>query len=221
MIEGKKVKGARVISPTYDLTKVAEQSKNKKLIKRSNSSATQQNKKLSLNVNVNKLAPLTSFLIEQLYTNTTLRTQRLDKKNISELFLVQTRKPIKLPTLEVLELPELPVLNIKQEALAKVVKFKAAKKIAKEKVKLYLAYRKKYLKRLVRHKNKLARNSQNTSKYNRGELRLVKSTFNTYGNSTVNWRSAHTLARKATLVQNQSKANFTNRSSAIKSKVNN
>lgn len=92
----------------------------------------------------------TTLLKEQLYVNAT--TQRLDKKNISEIFLVQTRKPIKLPTLEVLKFPELPVINQKQEMLTQIAKFKAAKKKAKEKTKLYLAAsKKKFIRRLLRN----------------------------------------------------------------------
>lgn len=69
-------------------------------------------------------------------------TQRLNKQNISEIFLVPTSKPIKLPTLEVLELPKLPLLNRKQEALAQADRFKAAKAKAKEKLKDYFAAKK-------------------------------------------------------------------------------
>lgn len=78
---------------------------------------------------------------------------------------MQTKKPIKLPTLEVLELPELPVLNKKQEALARVVRFKAAKENAKEKAKLYLAAKKhKYLRRLIRNQKKDERRSNKNPK---------------------------------------------------------
>jgi hypothetical protein len=50
----------------------------------------------------------------------------------------------------VLELPELPILNKKQEALTRVAKFKVAKEKAKEKAKLYLAaIKNKYLRKLT------------------------------------------------------------------------
>lgn len=67
-----------------------------------------------------------------------------------------TSKPIKLPTLEVLELPKLPLLNRKQEALAQADRFKAAKAKAKEKLKDYFAAKKnkRALRLYLRQQNK-------------------------------------------------------------------
>lgn len=67
-----------------------------------------------------------------------------------------TSKPIKLPTLEVLELPKLPLLNRKQEALAQADRFKAAKAKAKEKLKDYFAAKKnkRALRSYLRQQNK-------------------------------------------------------------------
>jgi hypothetical protein len=69
---------------------------------------------------------------------------------------VPTSKPIKLPTLEVLELPKLPLLNRKQEALAQADRFKAAKAKAKEKLKDYFAAKKnkRALRLYLRQQNK-------------------------------------------------------------------
>jgi len=101
------------------------------------------NQSTDLNVTADK-SPLLSWypkqstvLIEKFYANAATQRLRLNKKNISEIFLVQTKKPIKLPTLEELELPELPVLNKKQKVLAQIALFKAAKVKAKENAKLY------------------------------------------------------------------------------------
>lgn len=79
----------------------------------------------------------TTLLIDQFFTHTP--PQRLNKRNIKDIFLVQTNKPIKLPTLEqcVAELPELPILNKQQKALTGVALFKAANVKATENAKLY------------------------------------------------------------------------------------
>jgi hypothetical protein len=89
-----------------------------------NAAATQQQKEGS-----------TTLLIDQFFTHTP--PQRLNKRNIKDIFLVQTNKPIKLPTLEQLDLPELPILNNQQKALASVALFKAANVKATENAKLY------------------------------------------------------------------------------------
>lgn len=138
--------------------------------RRNNISVTQINQSTDLNVNKPCASVTQSSLLKKqakvkLYANAT--TQRLDKKNISEIFLVQTRKPIKLPTLEVLKLPELPVINKKKEMLTQIAKFKAAKEKAKERAKLYLAARKKkFLRRIIRNQLKGIRRSNTiTSSY--------------------------------------------------------
>ena len=77
------------------------------------------------------------LLIDQFFTNT--NPQRLNKRNIKDIFLVKTKKPVKLPTLEELEsaVQSRPLLNKKQKALAEVALFKAAYVKATENAKLY------------------------------------------------------------------------------------
>lgn len=64
-----------------------------------------------------------------------------------------------------MELPELPVINKKQEILAQVAKFNAAKEKAKEKAQLYLAARKhRFLRRLLRNQQKVVHTSNKNPK---------------------------------------------------------